>query len=212
MSTFSSISSSHDIINLRLSPQFRLAANGEMSLEKLAHIGIRVAQVAEKQSLFFAGYHAGREKSCGQSLYAEIALLHNSFGPGRKSGVDFLDKRPGVSIIHGPGSIGASGNAEAASNASMIIHHDDSVLCPLEGRLRRTHPDTGRVFTMIAEDKDRSLLDTGLDVRMFLARESIPKPFRPYPFNLILLVAEIWNIMDIVAGLDAIRTAMGTSL
>lgn len=64
---------------------------------------------------------------------------------------------------------------------------------------------------MIAEDKDRSLLDTGLEVRMFLARESIPKPLMPYPFNLILLVAEIWNIMDIVAGLDAIRTAMGTS-
>jgi len=182
-----------------------------MSLEKLAHIGIRVAQVAEKQSLFLAGYHAGREKSCGQSLYAEIALLHNSFGPGRKSGVDFLDKRPGVSIIHGPGSIGASGDAEAASNASMIIHHYDSVLCPLEGRLRRTHPDTGRIFAMIAEDKDRFLLDTGLDVRMFLARKSIPKPLMPYPFNLILLVAEIWNIMDIVAGLDAIRTAMGTS-
>jgi len=64
---------------------------------------------------------------------------------------------------------------------------------------------------MIAEDKDRSLLDTGLDVRMFLARKSIPKPLMPYPFNLILLVAEIWNIMDIVAGLDAIRTALGTS-
>jgi hypothetical protein len=64
---------------------------------------------------------------------------------------------------------------------------------------------------MIAEDKDRSLLDTGLDVRMFLARKSIPKPLMPYPFNLILLVAEIWNIMDIVAGLDAIRTAVGTS-
>jgi hypothetical protein len=72
------MSTSQDVVDLRMGTQLRLSTNGGMLPEKLSHLGIRIFHVAENESLVLAGLDTCRLKAFGKSLVAEGALLYDT--------------------------------------------------------------------------------------------------------------------------------------
>ena len=128
-----------------MGPQLRPAPQGEPGLDNFPNPGLWIFHIAENQSLLFAGLHAGGNKTLSQPFDAEVAFLHDPFGAGGKLRLDFLDKRPRVPEVHGPGPIRTSGHAEPAPDAAMIIHHHDPVFLAFKRGLGRAYADAGRV-------------------------------------------------------------------
>jgi hypothetical protein len=160
-------------------------------------------QIAKDQTLLSAGLDAGGDKTPRKPLLTEVTFFDDSLRPGRKLQVDLFDERPGIFPVKASRSIRATRHAVAASDAAVKIHHHDAVFS-LPGGPGRTVLYTGGVFAVIAEKGH------GIDP-VILGRE-FERMFRKYlvirdgpdPFDLFFAVAEIGNIVDSMAGVDAI--------
>jgi hypothetical protein len=203
------MSSSYDIIYLRLSPQLGFAPKSKPIQEHFTDLGMRISQVPEAESLLFAGFYAGGHESPGQPLFTEIAFFHHPFGPGGEFRIGHLDKRAGVSEIHRPGPIGTSGDTEPASNTPVVVHHDNPVFFSLESGLGGAYPHAGRVRAMVAQNQDWPFGQSLFKIGVLLAREHIPERLVPDPLDLILGVTKIGNVVNPMAGVYAVLTSAG---
>ncbi len=94
--------------------------------------------------------HAGL-KTYSQSLITESTFFHNTLGPCWKFRIFLSDKRPGVSPVKAPCTVGTGSHAVPAADTAVHIHHDYPVFT-FECSLCRTHPYTGRFSTVIAKN------------------------------------------------------------
>ncbi len=165
-----------------------------MSLQKFPDLRLGVFQVSKDHGLFLAGHHAGGKKTLGQPLFAEIAFLHNPFGPRGKIGVDFLDKRTGVAEIHGPGPIGTSRHTETAPDAAVVVHHDDSIFFSLKVAFVGHTRTQGGLSQWLQRTKGLLFLNLS-EIGKMSARERRPKGLVPDPFDFLLGIPKIRNIV-----------------
>ena len=64
--------------------------------------------------------------------------------------MNLFDMGPGVAEIETSRAVWAGGHAEPASDAAVVIDHDNAVLFPFERGLGGAGPDTGRIIAMVA--------------------------------------------------------------
>ena len=166
-----------------------------------------ILHIAEDQGFLLTGDDTGRKHPFGQPLLAEVAFLHDAFGARRKIRIDLRDKRPGITVVHASCAVGAGGHAKPATDAAVIVHHDDAVRS-LERGLRGADPDAGRIRAVVAQNRQPQFLKVLSLIRMIFTGEDGGKRFRPDPFDLILGVAEIGNIVNRVTGGDAVRATV----
>jgi len=132
------------------------------------NLGVRIFQIPESKGfLFLARFYAGRDLSHGEPFKAEGALLHNASGPGWIFRVLLLDEGPWVSPVEAPGAKGTSCHAIPTPDATMVVHHHDTV-GPLKGGLHRANPHTRRIIAMVAEGHERLVLCHLMNVFLYV--------------------------------------------
>ncbi len=188
---------------MRFSPQVKTFSN------QLADVRSGIIQIAKQNGVLPAGQNTGRQHSLNQPFLAEVALLHDTFGARREVWIDLRNKRPRVAEIHASCSVRAGGHAKPATDAAVIIHHDDAVGPPERG-LRGADPDAGRIFAVIAHHGNLELLQRLSGIGMVFGGEDSGKRFVPDPFDFIFGVPEVRDIVRCMAGGDAFGAISGT--
>src|SRR5512139_307486 len=205
---FSSIATSHDVIDVRAGAQFRLTAHGEMGIEEFPNLRVGILHVAKYQSFrLLHGLHARRHEALGQPVGAEGALLHHPFAAHGISGIRWLlvFEVGGwrILVVEASCPEGTAGHAVTATDAAVLIHHDEAVI-PLPGGLGGTDPDAGRVGAVVAEQEERLLLQFLGQVEVLLTGERMLVVVGPEPLDLLLLVVVRRYVVELMAGLDGL--------
>ncbi len=151
-----------------------------------------------------AGLYTGRFLSEGQSFTAEIALFYNTAHPTGELIVVFLEIGTRIFPVETSRPIGTGGHTEATADATMKVHGHNAIFFHLEGRLGRTGPHAWWIITMVTEDGKVSFQDIFGCVVGRLFREDIFKGGLPYPFNLTFTIANLGNIVGLIAGGDGV--------
>ncbi len=106
-----------------------------------------------------AGFDTGGLQPKRQTFAAEIALLDDTAHSGRKIGIVFFYKRPGILPVEAPRPVGTGSHTETAAYTAVKIHGHDTVLLNHKGCLGGAGLDAGRIVAMVAECRKLVALD-----------------------------------------------------
>ena len=143
----------------------------------------------------------------GEPFIAECAFFHNAASSGRVLAVEFcLDKRTRVPPVQTAGAIRACRHTVPASDTPVVVHHDNTVRAS-ECGLGRAHTYARGVVAMIAQDNEWKPLHVFLDIFLhefvFIVRKSMIKRRLPDPFDFVLGILHLRDIVNSVAGIYA---------
>ena len=109
----------------------------------------------------------------------------------------------GIAPVKAARSVGARRHAASASDAAVVVHHDDAVFA-LPGGADRADPGAGRVVAVIAQHHQGPVLQILAYEFMLFTGEPMFVCFLPEPLDLLLRVAYVRHIVNLVTDVHAV--------
>src|SRR5262249_17014590 len=126
------IASVHVVPELRLGPEVLLEAEDLLVRQHPADLAVGIEEIAEDARAGGAGLHARRVPPPARALNAERALLHDAALPQAVAEivlvrVHLVGGHHGLAPVEAARVVGAGGDAVAAADAPVVVHHHDAV-------------------------------------------------------------------------------------
>ena len=160
---------------------------------------------------FDASTHAG----CNPLANRSAQKLHFSttpIGPGGKFAVHFLVIQAQARIleIETAAAVGTCGHAETAPDTAVKIHQHDAIAFAFESGLGRAHPHAGRILAMVAQNQVGAVLGFFIYEWVWIIRKGIMVMGFPNPFDFMVCILKIRDVVGLMTGFDHGFQVMGT--